>query len=333
MNRCPARKKDTAKNLPRWMHEACDESHSKRDEGVYLKCLIDTILRFDRLDATRTSSPHKRKGIVFLTPWEDLTFSKVHVMGVVTSCSTIGSSGFQISIDDGSGRICGVWWSKERGSTMNPEIFYNRFVSVRGHLTGFRSELQIRIDEISIVTTDEEPTEESLWWLDVKEEWESLAARKVSGACPCLCHTFSGVPCKAMGTSTAWPDSFVRAVLVISSTLRLAAGSEFRSHVKTTLSEIVSLTKMHAKESSSLSLVPCFSDCAVVEAVRDLLKKQFIRKEKELLYIYSAPQISQTPQSFDVSDEPRFPPTPVVVPSQGVPKERSKPKFFGSLTE
>jgi len=99
----------------------------------------------------------------------------------VISCGAMGTAGLQITVDDGSGRIVGVVWSKTDEITIQPGCLYNKYVSVRGQLTGFRSELQVRIDEINVVATSEEATEESLWWLEVFDEWESLATRELKG--------------------------------------------------------------------------------------------------------------------------------------------------------
>ena len=316
------------------MNSACDTRNQTKENEVYVKCLIEMILRFDSGDNRRPCSPQKRKGLIFVSPWDDLSFSRVHVRGVVTNCTAIGSSGFQISVDDGTGRICGVFWIKnDDSSPIKPERLFNSFVSMKGQLAGFRSEMQIRIDDVSIIATDEEPTEESLWLLEVREEWESLAARKVSSGCPCLCHTFNGVSCKALGSPAVWSDSFNRAVAVVSSSLRLAAASESNSVVETCMNEIVNLVQSNCNESPSLSYRRCFPSCAVVESVRDLIKKGFIRKEEQRLFLYSHSVTDTLTINPLISKEPRFPQTPVVVPSQGPPKNRSVPKFFAAVSD
>lgn len=323
------------KNFYRFkMNAVCDTRNQTKENEGYVKCLIEMILRFDFNENKRSSCPQKRKGLVFLSPWDDLSFSRVHVRGVVTNCTAIGSSGFQISVDDGTGRICGVFWTKnDDSSPIKPERLFNSFVSIKGQLAGFRSEVQIRIDDVSFIATEEEPTEESLWLLEVCEEWESLAARKVSSGCPCLCHTFNGVSCKALGSPAAWSDSFNRAIAVVSSSLRLAAASESNSVVETCMNEIVSLVKGNCNESPSLSYKNCFPSCAVVEAVRDLIKKGFIRKEAQRLFLYSHPVTDTFTNKPFFSEEPRFPQTPVVAPSQGPAKNRSVPKFFAAVSD
>ena len=311
------------------MDEACESNHSRKCEDAYRKCLIETLHRLDR-PITLGMSPRKRKGLIFLSPWEGLTFSRVHLRGVVISCGAMGTAGLQITVDDGSGRIVGVVWSKTDEITIQPGCLYNKYVSVRGQLTGFRSELQVRIDEINVVATSEEATEESLWWLEVFDEWESLATRELKGECPCLCHIRTGVQCKAMGSESAWSDSFLRAVAVVSSTLRIAASSSsgLKTPIRTSLNDILDMAKTSAQESASLQHRECFIKCAVIQAVRDLIQKGFVRKEGEILFLYSEAAERETLKA-SFSEEPRYPPTPAVEASQETAKTRSVPKFIG----
>jgi hypothetical protein len=158
------------------------------------------IKKFDSGLKSPSESGPKRKGVVFLEPWHGLVLSKLEVRGVVIGFMRIGTGGYQLLIDDGTGRISAVAWESDGPQVLpkiNPESIYNKYVSVRGTLVGFRAEIQIRIESVDIIS--DEPTEEQLWWLDVKEEWENLAAKsraEISPSdnpyCPCLCHAGTG---------------------------------------------------------------------------------------------------------------------------------------------
>jgi len=256
----------------------------------------------------------KRKGPIFLEAWEGRVISKVEIRGIIISSVRIGTGGYQVSIDDGSGRISAVIWNSDGGlPSVALETFHNKYVSMRGTLVGFRSEMQLRIEAIDLIATSDEHTEEQLWWLDVKEEWENFAAKsrsKIIGNsvgsdfCPCLCHSGSGeTACRTIGTPSSWPPSFCKAVAVISSTLRSYGGEH-------SLCAIIELLKAHQKESPSLATVACFSDCAGVEAVRQLVNAKYIstRAHSGSLIIHTQPQQHATTDS--PTECPRYPMTP-----------------------
>ena len=307
-----------------------------------MPCFVETILKLDEAAKLTEKSVSSRKGPVFLMAWDDLSLSKVHVRGVVIGCSPIGSTGYQLSLDDGSGRISLVLWtSTDEGSASHPPVekLYNRFVAVQGSLIGFRSSVQIRIDSISVVATEEEPTEECLWWLHVREEWERLAALARKSAlgetesqiCPCLCHSGSAVACRTLGEASAWPHTFVRAVAVVSSALRTAAAT---SPLSLSLLETVQLVKSNLPFSPSLQTMKCLSDCATVAAVRTLTRTKFIQQQLGGQFIIHSSPTEETVKPASPTDEPRYPQTPADFSSQLTdsfsPKNNfsSKPLFF-----
>ena len=241
--------------------------------------------------------------------WEGLTISRVEIRGIVIGCHAIGSSGYQCNIDDGTGRISVVVWTAEEDCKF-PSIYelHNNFVSVKGHLTGFRTEIQIRVDEIGIIAHEEHPTEESLWWLEVKDEWESMAAsmKNSSMPCPCLCHSGSNVPCRSLGRPPVWSAAFNRAVAVISSALRTIEPSQV------TISDLVELVKSSIAFSASVKAVACFADCATVEAVRQLLQEGYAKrfeKSAGLIRIFST---KPTTRAVVEEDYPRYPSSQIV---------------------
>ena len=300
-----------------------------------------------KLDAQAMQSEKiagSRRGAVFLRAWDDLSISKVHVRGVVIGCTPIGSTGYQITVDDGSGRIGVVLWtSSEEASevtTSHPPVeqLYNRFVAVQGQLIGFRSSVQIRAQSVTIVATEEEPTEECLWWLFVRDEWEGLAATARKSAlseserqvCPCLCHSGSGIPCRTLGDMAAWPHTFVRAVTVVSSTLRNVAGTA--DPLVLTLEDTVRLVRENFVHAPSLQTMKCLVDCATVAAVRDLTRLKYIHQQLDgrLLIRPISNEGGTSPTAHQ--SEPRYPQTPAEYSSQtseSPPKKlHSEPKFY-----
>ena len=255
----------------------------------------------------------------------------MEVRGIAIGITRFGEGGFQITVDDGSGRITAVAWNSstpQSSSIPPPSVFYNKFVSVKGQLSGFRTELQIRVDDLVVIADREEPTEECHWWLDVKEQWENLAAsarwKTIASAdgestpfCPCLCHSsMAGVltPCRTLGKSSYWPPSFVRAVAVISSTIRSLSKPD-DSPVRFSLSQMINLVKQNLGESPSLSAHVCYPDCATVEAVRELTRFRFIESDGEdSLILRHDPSMKD--KEMDLcriprNDVPRYPMTPM----------------------
>ena len=268
----------------------------------------------------------------------------------------VGANGFQITLDDGTGRIGAVVWITEQNPVMHPapEALYNRFVSVRGQLTGFRSEIQIKVESVTVIASESEWIEESLWCMEVKDEWEELAAlgRKATvsdraiGICPCVCHSAGGTPCRTIGSVMSWPHSFSRAVAVMSSALRILAASSSLL-VTLSMSEIVSMVNDNLPSSPSLQAVKCYKDCAIVQAVRDLIKLKYIIRDSSgtTFRLFSKPQLAepQSPTGPCQGDEPRFPMTPidmtqslssqpVVIARPGVVRERRNPMFVSAGT-
>lgn len=204
----------------------------------------------------------KRKGTVFLQAWSDLVFSRVEVRGIFVGSIRIGDNGFQLTIDDGTGRIaCVAWMDEQKKVTVplpEPEAMYNRFVMVRGVVIGFRQEVQVKIESLELIATSEEPTEEALWWFEVKEEWETLAAisRKSTvqsghdDICPCLCHACSGSVCRTLGSPWAWSRSFNMAVAVVSSALK-RLGASRTSAVDISVGDVLAWTASSAEVSPS----------------------------------------------------------------------------------
>ena len=237
--------------------------------GSFVKLFLQTLWFLDERESMQSISEiNQRRGPIFLTVWEDLTISKVEIRGVAIGCHSIGSSGYQLTIDDGTGRISAVVWTVDQEANF-PSIYdlHNHFVSIKGQLTGFRKEVQIKVEEIRVVALEEQPTEEALWWLDVKDEWEALAAARGNNSmtCPCLCHSGSKVACRSLGNPSVWSRSFNRAVAVISTALRAV------EPVEVTVSDLTQLVKETLSLSASIQASPCFSDCATVEAIRQLL--------------------------------------------------------------
>jgi hypothetical protein len=300
----------------------------RSSENEYIKMLIRLVELIDARSQTFESGQLRRKGNVFLEPWEGFVLSRIEVRGVAIGIIRFGDSGLQIVVDDGTGRITAVaWGSSMEQSTVcpPPHTFYNKFVSIKGQLSGFRTELQIRIEDFAVIADQEEPTEESHWWLDVKDQWENLAVaarfRTISTSssssdhcCPCLCHSsMVGVPtpCRTLGKSSYWPPSFVRAVAVVSSALRSLTRPN-SSPIALSLTEIIGLVKANLAESSSLSVHECYPDCATVEAVRELTRFGFIEPHDETLLIHHDNQRQEVHESPKENvDCPRYPMTPI----------------------
>ena len=206
-----------------------------------------------------------------------------------------------------------------------PHTFYNKFVSIKGQLSGFRTELQIRIEDFVVIADQEEPTEECHWWLDVKDQWENLAVAarfetiSTSSAlsphcCPCLCHSSmvgGPSPCRTLGKSSFWPHSFVRAVAVVASALRSLTRPN-SPPITLSLTDIIRLVKSNLAESSSLSVHECYPDCASVEAVRELTRFGYIETHDEALLIYNENQRQEKIDSpKEIESCSRYPMTPI----------------------
>jgi hypothetical protein len=306
------------------------------------------IKEFDKNTESSSEPDTRRKGQIFLEAWHGQVFSKLEIRGIVTGVVKIGTGGYQYSIDDGSGRISAVAWDPDGPQALPkvpPESYYNKYVSITGSLTGFRTEIQIRIESINIIAETEEPVEEQLWWLEVKEEWEDLASRSTimssdTPFCPCLCHAGTGkTDCKTLGDPSSWPSDFNKAVAVIKSALR-SMPTDW-----TDLQDIIKMLRENQKSSASLPVMECLPDCAGVEAVRQLIQSHCAE-----LLCDGRLRISNRPVREDIapldssSDLNRYPMTPAetfltqVPKSQDhvraldlrVPKEqpRGVPKFF-----
>ncbi len=223
-------------------------------------------------------------------------------------------------------------------SSLSAYRFYNHFVSLKGQLSGFRSSLQLKIDEIDIIGKEEEPTEEMIWWTEVKSQWERLAASaRSSGArspsnasCPCLCHSGNCIPCRCLGDSMVRPATFNRAVAVISTALRIASPS------RVSMTDLVELTKSCASASTSLHNLKCLADCATVEAVRQLSRHGFVTRDNSGKFTIFSSRLSE-PIRSDASNEylPRYPLTQSLDSTQSLtqPTERvakSEAKFFSA---
>jgi hypothetical protein len=242
----------------------------------------------------------------------------------------IGTGGYQLLIDDGTGRISAVAWESDGPQVLpkiNPESIYNKYVSVRGTLVGFRAEIQIRIESVDIIS--DEPTEEQLWWLDVKEEWENLAAKsraEISPSdnpyCPCLCHAGTGnTCCKTLGNRPpSWPPEFNKAVAVIKSTLRsIAANRDF----KASISEIVRMLRDNQRDSPTLAIIDCLPDCAGVEAVRELIESQCAVAGDEITLL-SKPMPEDRAPDQKLFKVPRYPMTPEETYLTQIPKSQDQ---------
>jgi hypothetical protein len=280
--------------------------------------------------------------VVFIQPWEDLCFSRVNVCGIIIGCSRIGESGYQFILDDGTGRINCIQWTTEKDENIvNPERFHNKLVSVSGQLHGFRSSIQVKAESIELLATSEEPTEETLWWTEVMEEWESLAAcsrtrtvgTNISEVCPCLCHASTSSCCRLLGLPGDRPGAFNRAVGVLSTAFKTLAISSQKPRINLTYRKILELVDTNKAISSSLQAIDCFAFCATRESVRQLMKTGWIsQNDRDSFSIHpptSRPVANQTTSS---PEEPRYPLTPFESQcSQLLPfKEHSVPKFRSS---
>jgi hypothetical protein len=253
----------------------------------------------------------------------------------VIGCHAVGSSGFQFTVDDGTSRISAVVWVFENEAKFpSAHSLYNKFVSVSGTLVGFRTDIQIKVDSISVIAEEEECTEEGIWWFDVQQEWESLAsaarsAPKADFACPCLCHSGSNIPCRCLGSPSVWSPVFNRAVSVISTALRTVTPSGL------SMSELVKLVSESSSLSPCLQASPCVPDCATAEAMRQLLREGYASRIGDTGKFRVA---SQPEQSTPV-DHQRFSRYPLSQPPDQeddamVPetefKPKSKPKFISA---
>jgi hypothetical protein len=282
----------------------------------------------DRKGQREEEGPVKRKGNIFLEPWEGLVISRVEIRGNVIGVTRFGEGGHQIVVDDGSGRISCIAWDSYGGQTLGlPPVstFYNKFVAIRGQLTGFRAELQIRVDDLLVIADQEEPTEECIWWLDCKKQWEELAAAarfttvnrsKGDSAhfCPCLCHSAaSATSCQTLGSYSSWPSPFTRAVSVLCSTLRAMVRARTMP-IRIPLPDLVKLVKEHVGESYSIGRHSCYPDCATVEAVRELTREGFIEPDGAFLIVRSEPALStittEQGPAEELSTLNRYPMTP-----------------------
>ncbi len=223
-------------------------------------------------------------------------------------CTRIGDAGCQLLLDDGTGRVTCVLWSSEDSTPPNPSRVYNKYVSISGQLLGFRSEVQVRVESIVVLTDTEEPTEECLWWMDVKDHWEALAVGSTKRECPCMCHVVLG-QCSVIGFS--FPPSFARAVHVLSSALRSLAASQPGGYFETSLEELLALVKDNLCKTPSVSAHACFATCAVAEAVRQLTRWKCVSRSSEGVVRFSIFP-SPIPESTlgSPQDSLRYPATP-----------------------
>ena len=257
--------------------------------------------------------------------WAGLVISRVEVRGIAIGVTRFGEGGLQITVDDGSGRITAVAWNVTPGQPSKlppPNVFYNKYVSIKGQLCGFRTELQLRVDDLEVIADEEEPTEESHWCLDVKEQWENLAASARSATiatssetsvncCPCLCHSsMTGVPtaCRTLGNPSSWSPSFARAVAVLSSAIRALTN---KTPIHVSLSDLINLVKENLGESASVSAHDCYADCATVEAVRDLTRLRYMEPDGDSLLLFPGPKVEQTVPRKIPQEYPRYPMTPM----------------------
>jgi hypothetical protein len=271
-----------------------------------------------------------RSGPAFLPIWEDLTLSRVELRGIVVGCVPVGSTGVQLNIDDGTGRIPALIWSHENEQDFaSINGYHNTFVSVKGQLNVFRGLIQVKVDQIECIAREEEPTEEMLWWMDVKEEWERLAASTrashSSELCPCLCHSGIGVACKCLGDASVWSPIFNRAVAVISTALRLTRISSL------TISNIVDLVKTSTTVSSSLQAWSCLCDCATVQAVSELITQGFaVRFPNARISIRNERLPVQLTEPEPLPRYPLSQLTDMMESQLDSPKQFSKPKFMSA---
>lgn len=301
-----------------------------------MKTFIETLLTLATRETVRESTgPTQRRGSIFVTAWEGLTINKVEIRGIVIGSHAIGSSGFQVSIDDGTGRISAVSWISESdsmGSTIHN--VYNKFVSAKGTLVGFRTEIQLKVDSLTVIAQEEEATEEGLWWLDVKDEWENLASSsrsdsKADVSCPCLCHSGSNIPCRCLGSPSVWSPAFNRGVILISSALRTVTPSGL------SMSDLVKLVQESCTISPTLQSSSCLADCGTVEAMRQLLREGYATRIGDTGRFRIVSKL-EAPIELDHQRFSRYPesqlgedPDECLQPIEP-PKPRSKPKFISA---
>ena len=252
-----------------------------------------------------------------------------------------GSNGINITIDDGTGRLSAVAWNSESAPPLLPnlDMVHNSFVSIKGQLSVFRSEVQLKIESFQIIP--DEVTEECLWWIDVKEEWETIAAlfrrdlitQTSEQLCPCKCHSLSGTLCSTIGSPESLPHSFSRAVAVVCSALRSLASSQPGNTVTLSHAEMLDMIKENLSE--SLKVLPCYPDCASVESIRRLIRAKYISRsfsQPGKLVIHACP-VQDAPSTITTSaSQPRYPLTPSeytqsLASQQPVVKFRGDPKF------
>jgi hypothetical protein len=246
------------------------------------------------------------------------------VRGIVLGCARVGGAGYQLTVDDGTGRMGCVIWTEE-SSTFDPVHIYNKYVSIMGQLIGFRSDIQIRADSWSIVTDTEEPTEEGMWWLDVQTTWESLAVGSTARLCPCMCHVHCG-GCTTLGDSTSWNPAFSRAVLVISTALRSLAAMQPSGVYAASLLSLTQLVKDNMSRSPAVNAHPCFPKCATSAAVHQLMRWKCATGTRDKYFI-RPPVGVQTDLMSQVP--PRYPCTPAgesVDPGATVNPQKFRPE-------
>ena len=261
-------------------------AHLSTRPDSYVKVFVSMIRKFSPL------IPERRKGPVFLEPWAGLSFTKVEVHGVVVSEHAVGGDGGRsLTIDDGTGRISAMIWFKDQPSTS----LVGKQLGVQGNLLAFRDTIQVRVDTLIPEDDADEPIEECIWWLSVKEEFESLVAssRKSLGGdfCPCMCHVSNGV-CFCIGSIKDWSPSFVRAVAVVSAGLPSA----------------LPVARLIELASQSPSLHGCLAHCATVQAIK-----------------------LQRPEPREVAQEQCvFPETPFISQASQVERKNVKSNFFSA---
>ena len=302
------------------------------------------ISKFDSQSSVNAAHITKRKGTVFLQAWSDLVFSRVEVRGIVVSSVRIGDNGFQLTIDDGTGGIaCVAWMDEQKKVTVNlpePDAMYNKFVMVRGVVAGYRTDVQIKIESLKLIATSEEPTEEALWWFEVKEEWETLAALSrrstVQSAhddiCPCLCHACSGSVCRTLGNPSAWSRSFNMAVAVVSSALK-RLGASRSSAVDISVGDVLAWVASNVEVSPCLVLLNCSPHCAVFEAFNQLLREGVINRISGNRFQLSWSRKCPEEPEPEIASEPRYPLTPFELSQVSQPViDASRPGRAGGIS-
>jgi hypothetical protein len=306
-------------------------------QSKYFKIFASFALDSNMNQNILQDNPVTSRGTTFLSPWEGLAFNHVEVRGIVVGCHAIGNSGYQMSIDDGTSRIAGVIWNHDNGSN-EPGIsdVYNRFVSIRGQLAVFRRETQVKVDELMLFPTEEEPTEEALWWFEVKEEWESLAANavrlqheegEIKVRCPCICHCGpSGTPCRCLGKPSSWSPYFNKAVAVIASALRTMAPCSI------SIENLVLFVKEASSASAYLRAAPCLADCASVEAVRYLIREGYASRSDRGPFVNIFLEVDSNTSRDDVGNHSIYPLSQVIEPDGSDlpvlgPPRKGNPKF------